>query len=76
MVHPSEEIATYYGKFLFCDDVTEAYHSSLASAEQRHLLKNCGIVCRIGKHFFGAVSQFPNGRVVLALWCSGILARL
>lgn len=73
MVHPSEEIATYYGKFLFCDDVTEAYHSSLASAEQRHLLKNCGIVCRIGKHFLGL---YRNSRMEELFWPYGVLAFL
>ena len=73
MVHPTEEISAFYGQFLFCDDVTEAYHSSLASAEQRHLLKNCGIMRRLGKHLFGL---YRNSQLEELFWPYGVLAFL
>ncbi len=47
MYCPTREAAEIYGRFAFCDDTTEAYHFSLASAEQQKLLKNYVVSSRI-----------------------------
>lgn len=47
MGQPSRKIAELCGNFLFCDDITEKYHFTLASEKQRVLLKNYLIPKRI-----------------------------
>ena len=49
MCYPSRDTAKIYGRFAFCDDITEAYHFSLAGAEQQKLLKNYVVLSRIGR---------------------------
>lgn len=56
MVRPKKEEATYYGQFLFCDDVTEAYHSSLADDNQKALLKEYSILRRVARRVLGTGS--------------------
>ena len=46
MAHPTRKEASHWGKFLFCDDVTEGYHLSLANCEQVNILKGYSIPAR------------------------------
>lgn len=47
MGHPTRTIAETYGKFRFCDDITENYYFSLADINQQLLLKDYVIVPRL-----------------------------
>lgn len=68
MAHPRREEAAYYGRWLFCDDVTDDDQTPLAGAEQVCLLRNYSIPARVWRHFFG-------GRAVPELyWPWGTMA--
>ena len=47
MAHPRKEEALFYGGIQFCDDITEAYHCTLASETQLSALKGYSIPKRI-----------------------------
>lgn len=47
MVHPKREEALFYGNIQFCDDITEAYHCTLASEAQLSALKGYSIPKRV-----------------------------
>lgn len=47
MAHPSREEAVYFGRALFCDDITEAYRLSLADETQVQALKGYSIPTRV-----------------------------
>jgi len=47
MAHPTKEEVCYLGKYLFCDDVTEAYHFALANEEQVNILRSYSIPARV-----------------------------
>ena len=52
MYCPTRETVEIYGRFAFCDDITESYHFSMASAEQQKLLKNYTLPLRIGQKIY------------------------
>ena len=74
MAHPNRDEVDILGSFLFCDDVTEAYHMRLASPEQIDILKEYSILARIKKRWsknkgqgtpkllwpFGTIAYLPN----------------
>lgn len=55
MFKPTRAQASYYGQFLFCDDVTESYHLALAASGQKDILKNYSVVRR----FFRRLTKRP-----------------
>lgn len=74
MFTPTMEEASYYGKFLFCDDVTEAYYQTLADNGQINLLKNYSIVRRVA-HRLAKHSVRDAGTAEL-FWPCGTIAFL
>jgi len=56
MVHPTSEEAAYLGQGLFCDDVTEAYHSKLADPTQTGQLKKYLFLSRVQRKLLGEKS--------------------
>lgn len=52
MVHPTPEEARFLGGYQFCDDVSESYHSQLASPEQTKQLKHYSFFRRAWKRLF------------------------
>ena len=73
MVRPTKEEATYYGQFLFCDDVTEAYLSSLASDSQKALLKEYSILQRVIRRVLRTGSSRARQEL---FWPYGVVAFL
>lgn len=72
MAHPRIEEAAYYGKFLFCDDITEAYHLQLAGEEQVQALKGYSLPARIWRRLFCR----GNRAIQELLWPYGTIAFL
>ena len=56
-VYPEREFAELYGSLLFCDDVTEGYHMSLAAPSQKRLLKKYMLIPRIIRKLFGIKTE-------------------
>lgn len=73
MVYPTREEATYYGHFLFCDDVTEAYHASLADDSQKTLLEGYSMIRRVFRRFFRRTSHQAKEEL---FWPYGVIAFL
>lgn len=73
MTTPSEEEAAYYGTFYFCDDITEAYHSSLASAEQQAKISGYSIFGRVLRRLLPSLQQEATEEL---FWPYGVLAFL
>jgi len=72
MAHPTRAEATYYGRFLFCDDTTEAYRFSLADKSQIHALKGYSIPARVWRRLFSK----GNAAVPELYWPYGTIAFL
>lgn len=51
MKRPTREEAEFFGGYLFCDDVTEAYHMKLADPSQVPQLKGYSIPARVLRRF-------------------------
>lgn len=73
MAYPKKSDAAAYGVLLFCDDVTEGYHSPLASAEQVRLLADYSIPRRVyrklvrqNKNYSGPELFWPCGTLAFA----------
>jgi hypothetical protein len=73
MAHPTRAEAERYGRFLFCDDVTEAYHLKLADPEQVEALKGYLIPARILRRLFKRPVKRPAAEL---LWPYGTIAFL
>ena len=73
MVYPTREEAAYYGHFLFCDDVTEAYHAALADDSQKTLLEGYSMVRRVFRRFF---RHTPRQAKEELYWPYGVIAFL
>ena len=70
MVYPTKEIASVYGTFSFCDDVTEGYHMSLANPKNRDALGNYMLVIRI----FKKLLKIKKGNAGELFWPYGVIA--
>lgn len=74
MASPRQEEAEHWGKMYFCDDVTEAYHFALASAEQVQYLRGYSIPARVWRRFFShktiQVNElfWPFGTIAFLPW--------
>lgn len=76
MAHPTREEAAFFGKILFCDDVTEKYHACLASSAQTKQLKQYLILHRVRKRLFSRSKEhtlpelyWPYGTIAfLPIW--------
>ena len=73
MMCPTESEAAYYGQFLFCDDITEAYQSPLAAREQKNQLKEYLLVWSLWKRLFPA---FFSAKHTELFWPYGTTAFL
>jgi len=74
MGFPRAYEAAVYGRFMFCDDVKESYHFSLASPGQVSLLKSYLISARIKRYF--ALNPLPTLNSCTLHWPYGIVAFL
>lgn len=73
MAHPTGEEAAHWGKFLFCDDVTEGYRLSLANQKQLDILRGYSIPARVIRR----ILRRPAGNVMPELlWPYGTMAFL
>ena len=76
MVYPTRRFAEVYGKFAFCDDITEGYYMTLADRSKRKLLKKYMLFPRIFRKAFGLKTAtdgelfWPYGAVA---FCPAIL---
>ena len=73
MAHPTREEAELLGRYLFCDDVSESYHSQLASPEQAKQLKQYLILHRIWRRLF---PRSDRGILPELYWPYGTIAFL
>lgn len=73
MAHPTMEEARFYGRFLFCDDVTEAYHLKLAGPEQIEALKGYSIPSRVMRRLLKRRPKIARPEL---LWPYGTIAFL
>ncbi len=73
MYRPARETAELYGRFAFCDDVTEAYHFALADAGQQKLLKNYAVLSRLMRKLRRSGSA---GKMTELFWPCGTAAFL
>lgn len=69
MIYPTKKEADMYSTFVFCDDVTEAYHMSLSEENARKLLSSYMILPRI----FGKIFKRMNKKPEL-FWPEGVIA--
>ncbi len=74
MARPTAEEAEYYGRFLFCDDVTEAYQFPMACADQKTALKEYVIPRRFLRKFLKR--SVENSARVELFWPYGTIAFL
>ena len=72
MVHPTREEAEYYGRVVFCDDITEAYYFRLAEEKQTYMLKNYLILTRMWQRMF----KKRRGQQEELFWLYGSIAFL
>lgn len=70
MVYPKPQEAQMYSCFMFCDDVTEGYHLSLADKELRKTLKKNLVIPRIFRKLFGV----RDDNTQELLWIYGVIA--
>ena len=70
MVYPTKEIASVYGAFNFCDDVTEGYQMSLANPKNRAALGNYMLVIRV----FRKLLKTKKGNAGELFWPYGVIA--
>ena len=70
MIHPTAEEAEMYSRFMFCDDVTEGYHLSLADKEAKQAVRDNMLVPRVFRKLFR--KKRPAGRK--PLWVYGLIA--
>ena len=73
MAHPTNSEAAHWGKFLFCDDITEGYHLMLASPDQLNRLKSYSIPARIVRRMLCRPTQNVMPEL---LWPYGTIAFL
>ena len=76
MARPTREEAAYYGQFLFCDDITEAYHFTLTESEQASLLQNYSIPRRILRKVIKRQPQKNENKKAELFWPFGTVAFL
>lgn len=70
MVYPEYNEAEMYGRFMFCDDVTESYYLSPTDSEMKDVLKEYLIVPRVMRKIFHIKSKASSK----PLWLYGIIA--
>lgn len=73
MAWPTIEEVKVYGSFLFCDDITENYHFSLAEMKQLQKLKNYSLIPRLMCKLFGKKGKTPFEEL---FWPFGTVALL
>ena len=73
MAHPTKEEVCYLGKFLFCDDVTEAYHFALANQNQVDSLRSYSIPARIFRRIVKRPLNTPQPEL---FWTYGTISFL
>lgn len=71
MAYPTCQEVDIYGRFLFCDDITEGYHLRLAGEEQIETLKGYSLIVRI----FRKILKLNIGKTHVELfWPYGTIA--
>lgn len=73
MAYPTPQEADVFGQFLFCDDITEAYHLKLADPSQRNILKGYSIPLRVARRILKKSSSKVSPEL---LWPYGTIAFL
>lgn len=73
MFKPTKQEASYYGQYIFCDDVTESYRTSLSGPEQTKELKQYSIPRRVLKK---VVKSSPQERSIDLFWPYGTASYL
>ena len=71
MSKPEKEIVRIYGKFTFCDDITEKYHYNLADEDQIQYLNHYLILPRV---FRKVLKRAPRRPVTELFWPYGVVA--
>ncbi len=69
MVYPTQQEAKMLGKFMFCDDMSEDYHVSLADESMKKALKSSMILPRVFGMIFGKKKERVN-----LYWPYGVIA--
>ena len=59
MAHPDAGEAAAWGRFLFCDDITETYHLPLADPGQLEYLKNYNVPLRVLRRILKRPGKHP-----------------
>ncbi len=72
MIYPTQEEALMYGRFTFCDDVTEGYRISLADKSMHKKLKNYVIFRKVIKKLTGKNNPLSDE----LFWAHGVVACL
>lgn len=70
MIHPRVQEAELYSAFMFCDDITEGYHISMADKGMRKLLSNYLLIPRIFRKLF----KLKKKKTQNLLWVYGVIA--